>query len=76
VNASNIDQPLTIDLHAAGPARSAAIFSLHGASYDATNSMTDPDLITPKKSTESVPAGVWHHTVPALTIQVIDVPVH
>jgi alpha-N-arabinofuranosidase len=75
VNASFTDQPLAIDLHASG-ARTASVFSLHGGSYDATNSMTDPDLITPKKSTEPVPAAVWHHTVPALTIQVIDIPTH
>jgi alpha-N-arabinofuranosidase len=75
VNASYADQPLAIELHGSG-ARTASVFSLHGGSYEATNSMTDPDLITPKKSTEPVPSGVWHHTVPALTIQVIDIPTH
>jgi alpha-N-arabinofuranosidase len=76
VNASNVDQPLAINLHGTGAARPASMFSLHGGSEDATNSMTAPELITPKKATEPVPSGIWHHTVPALTIQVIDIPLH
>ena len=74
VNASNAAQPLTITLD--GKAHSASVNSLHGVSYDATNSMTDPEAITPKKSTEVVPAASWKHNVPALTIQVIDIPLH
>jgi len=73
VNASSADQPLTIDL-AGSKAQTATVISLHGASYEATNSMSDPDLIVPRTTTDHVPAGVWHHTVPALTIQVIDIP--
>ena len=47
--------------------------TLRGATYQATNSATDPDAIHPEQSTVSVPSGVWNHTVPALTIEVIDV---
>ena len=53
----------------------ATVISLHGASYAATNSMQDPNLIVPKTTTAHVPAGGWQHTVPALTIQVIDIPI-
>ena len=74
VNASNAAQPLTIALD--GKGHTATINSLHGVSYDATNSMTAPEAITPKKSTEAVSASTWKHIVPALTIQVIDIPLH
>jgi alpha-N-arabinofuranosidase len=72
VNASNGAQPLTIALD--GKAHTATLTSLHAGSYDATNSLTDPDEITPKKSTEAIPATSWKHNVPPLTIQVIDIP--
>jgi hypothetical protein len=49
---------------------------LHAASYQATNSIEDPDAIHPEDSTVSVPNGEWKHTVPAFTIEVIDVPIH
>ena len=71
VNASSSDQVLAIDLQG-GAAHTAAVTSLHGSTYEVTNSMTDPDRITPKMSSEAVPTGSWRHTVPALTIQVID----
>jgi alpha-N-arabinofuranosidase len=72
VNASNSAQPLEIMLD--GKAHKAAVATLHGGSYDATNSIADPEAIVPKKSTEAVPAGSWKHDVPGLTIQVIDIP--
>jgi hypothetical protein len=36
--------------------------------------MTDPDRITPRTTTESLPTGTWHTTIPALTIQILDLP--
>jgi alpha-L-arabinofuranosidase len=73
VNASTSDQLLTIDLTGA-KAATAALTSLHAATYESTNSLIDPEQIVPSKTTEGIPAGTWHHTVPALTIQVIDIP--
>lgn len=74
VNASTIAQPLAIDLQGA-KTRSASILSLHGGSYEATNSMKSPDQIVPKATTVPIAPGVWKHTVPALTIEVIDIPI-
>ena len=74
VNASTADQPLTIDLQGGTKSQTASVISLHAATYEATNSMSDPNHITPKNSAEAIPAGSWHHNVPALTIQVIDLP--
>jgi hypothetical protein len=48
--------------------------SLHGATYEATNSLRQPELIHPVASTVKVTGSPWAHTVPALTIEVIDVP--
>ena len=74
VNASTAAQPLVIDLQGSLKAHAASVISLHASSFDATNSMADPALITPKSSTEAIASGAWKHTVPPLTIQVIDLP--
>jgi alpha-N-arabinofuranosidase len=70
VNASDVAQPLTLDLQGtkAGPAK---VISLHAASYQATNSITAPDFIKPVESTVRLTSA---HTVPAFTIEVIDIP--
>jgi alpha-N-arabinofuranosidase len=73
VNASTSEQSLTIDLQGSKP-QTATITSLHGGSYESTNSIGDPERIAPKTTMDHVPAGVWHHNIPALTIQVIDIP--
>lgn len=74
VNASTLDQPLTIELTGVNGKRNANLISLHGATFEATNSITNPAAIEPKASTVVVPGNRWNHTVPALTIEVIDVP--
>jgi alpha-N-arabinofuranosidase len=70
VNASDHPQALAINLAAAKPGM-ATMYSLHGASFQATNSMTAPDFIKPVKSSVRL---ADRHTVPPLTIQVLDVP--
>ncbi len=76
VNASSQDQPLTIDLPGStAEAHQATVISLHGASFEATNSIADPGFIHPLQSTTSFASAGWQHTVPALTIEVIDIPV-
>jgi len=74
VNASSIDQRLSLQLAGIKGARTVSITSLHGATFEATNSITNPNAIHPIQSTASVHDGVWSHTVPALSIQVIDLP--
>ena len=74
VNASNIDQPLALKLTGVSGTRSAQVTSLHAATFEATNSIADPEAIHPVESTVSVPGSNWTHTVPALTIEVIDLP--
>jgi len=74
VNASNVDQPLSLKLTGVDDAHSAHVTSLHGATFEATNSIADPEAIHPVESTASVQGSNWAHTVPALTIEVIDLP--
>ena len=74
VNASNIDQPLSLKLTGVSGAHTAKVTSLHGATFEATNSINNPNAIHPVESNVSVAGGNWKHTVPALTIEVIDLP--
>jgi len=74
VNASTADQALEIDVQGGVKARAASITSLHASTYEETNSMTDPGRIAPKMSSETIVGDIWKHTVPPLTIQVIDLP--
>ncbi len=75
VNATNAAQPLAIALHGLGEGEhAAAIESLHAATFEATNSITEPTKIMPVASTQSFSGATWQHTVPALTIEVIDIP--
>ncbi len=76
VNASTIDQPLTLDIAGIKASGEATVISLHAASFDATNSLTDPKQIVPHTSTRQVGSAPWKHTVPALTIQIVDIPLH
>jgi alpha-L-arabinofuranosidase len=74
VNASTLDQPLSLTLTGDNGAHTAKVISLHGATFAATNSIDAPDEIHPIESTVSIPGSRWRHTVPALTIEVIDLP--
>jgi alpha-N-arabinofuranosidase len=76
VNASSAEQPMTIDLKGLEQPHMASIYWLHGGSYEATNSITEPNLIIPKQTYERITGETWQHTVPALSIQVIDIPTH
>ena len=74
VNASSVDQSLSVQLTGSIGTRPASITSLHAATFQATNSIQEPDAIHPVESSASVTGSSWDHTVPALTIEVIDLP--
>jgi hypothetical protein len=63
---------LALDLAGARPGP-GKLYSLHAASFQATNSMTAPEAIRPVESALNLEAT---HTVPAFTIQVLDIPLH
>jgi alpha-N-arabinofuranosidase len=74
VNASNDSQPFSFDFAGIAGSHTAAITALHAATFEATNSISDPDAIHPLESTVTISGGRWLHTIPALSIEVIDVP--
>ena len=73
VNASTTDQPLAIDLEGVSGTHTASVISLHAATYAATNSIAAPDVIHPVMASSSMDGEPWKHTVPALTIEVLDI---
>ena len=74
VNASNVAQPMVVSLAGIQGAHTAKVTSLHGATFEATNTMDKPDEIHPVTTSVAVSGAAWKHTVPALTIEVVDVP--
>ena len=74
VNATTLAQPMEISLKGlkAG-AHVAKMSSLHGATFEATNTITTPTAIKPVDSVVRFTGAEWKHTVPALTIEVVDV---
>lgn len=75
VNATDKPQPLSVDVTGFTGKHSSKMWSLHASTYEATNTIREPESIRPLESTLLVPGGGWQHTVPALTIEVIDIPV-
>ena len=73
VNASTTDQALQLNLDGVHGVHTASLTSLHASTFEATNSITDPDFIHPVTSSLSVHGEHWKHTVPALTIEVMDI---
>jgi alpha-N-arabinofuranosidase len=73
VNASDKPQVLTLKIDAVR-AGEAQVNSLHGASFQATNTIDNPEFIHPVRSTLRVSGPEMQHTVAPMTIQVIDIP--
>ena len=76
VNAMTVAQPLEISLKGLSEkGHVAKMTSLHAATFQATNTIATPNVIKPRDSTLEFSGTVLKHTVPALTIEVVDVPV-
>jgi alpha-N-arabinofuranosidase len=73
VNASNLSQPLTINLTGAIPGP-ATMYMLHASTRWATNTIDHPTAIHPITSKVVVTANPWKYAVPGYTIEVIDIP--
>jgi alpha-N-arabinofuranosidase len=72
VNASSIPQPIEIDLPGAKFATTVKLVSLSARSTQATNTLSAPDRIVPIETTLQNISSHIHHTVPAYSIQVIQ----
>lgn len=76
VNATTEDQPLEISLKGLGAgAHQAKMTSLHAATFQATNTITEPTAIHPVDGTLRFTGATLKHTVPAYTIEVVDIAV-
>ena len=76
VNATTEDQPLEIALKGlSAGAHEAKMISLHGATFAATNTITDPVAIHPVDGTLRFTGATLKHTVLAYTIEVVDVAI-
>jgi len=72
VNASTDAQPVAIDIDGIKIASTAKLVSLHANDTQETNSINDPDRIVPVDSTLHDVSANFHHTIPGLSIQVIE----
>jgi alpha-N-arabinofuranosidase len=73
VNASNEPQPLTLKIDGLASGE-ATVNTLHGASFQTTNSIDNPEFIHPVASKMRITGPQMQHTVAPLTIEVIDIP--
>lgn len=73
VNASSVAQPLSMKITGLKGAVTAKVISLHAATFEATNTIGDPNSIHPVESSISLSDRRFSHTVPPLSIEVIDV---
>ncbi len=72
VNASSVPQPVEIDLSGAQVAGTAKLVSLSAPDTQATNSISDPERVVPVTSMVQV-SGKFSHTLPAYSIQVLQI---
>lgn len=72
VNAASTPQDVNLDFAGAKLAPTAKLYTLSGKSPEATNSIDHPTLIVPVESVLHVPGSTVKHTMPAYSIQVIE----
>ena len=66
-------QTLTLELKGIR-AGAASAYRLHAPTTWTTNTLERPDVVTPNESRVQVTAGMWVHTLPENTIEVLDIP--
>lgn len=73
VNAMDVGQPLSISIPGLVGEKVSKTYSLHAKTYLATNTLQDPESVHPEQGSTSV-SSTWQHTIPALSIEVVDIP--
>ena len=74
VNAASVEQPITINLNGLGnTARTAHVETLKAATTWATNTIADPKRIVPVSSVLKLKGEHVPYTLPAYTIQVLEI---
>ena len=72
VNAESVPQSIDLKLTGATLAPPAKVWTLNAGSTEATNTIDTPESIVPKESTLSKVSSDLHYTVPAYSIQVLE----
>jgi alpha-N-arabinofuranosidase len=73
VNATSADQSLTITLNGLGSAsRTARVTTLHGNTIWATNTVREPKRVVPLNSTLTIKGEHVPYSVPAYSIQLVE----
>ena len=72
VNGSTDAQPVDLHIDGAQLAATAKLVSLHANDTQETNSIDDPNRIVPVESMLHDVSANFHHTVPGLSIQIIE----
>jgi alpha-N-arabinofuranosidase len=73
VNASSLPQPVDVKLSGAkGVASEARLISLHGATPDQTNTISEPTKIVPVESRVKIAGPSFRHTLPPYSIQILE----
>ena len=72
VNGSTDAQPISIKIDGAKLGPTAKLVSLHANDTQETNSIDAPERIVPVESTLHDVSADFHHTIPGLSIQVIE----
>jgi len=73
VNGTSVAAPVDVKIAGAGSVeKSAAVWTLAGKSTAETNTLTDPKRLVPVESTIKDAGASFSHSVPAYSIQVIE----
>ena len=73
VNASSVEQPVEIEMAGAGSvAKNGTVVSLTGTDPAQTNTLPNPTRIVPVKTALTSAGAKFSHTVPAYSIQVLE----
>jgi alpha-N-arabinofuranosidase len=72
VNGSTDAEPVTIHIDGAKLASTAKLVSLHANDTQETNTIDDPQRLVPVETTLHDVSSSFHHTIPGLSIQVIE----
>jgi alpha-N-arabinofuranosidase len=76
VNASNVAQPVAIELKGLSGTHAAKTTTLYAGSFEVTNSITEPEAIHPALGSLTVSDGKVQQKLPAYTIEVVEIPLN
>jgi len=73
VNAASTPQPIDVKFPGAPLAAKGMLVTLSASGTQATNTIDNPESIVPKESSVRISDGTLHHTMPAYSIQAVQI---